>query len=121
MKESFRIDAGHRVGDGDGGQTAATKESPESDAGHRVGDGDGGQTAAIIEGIVADAGHCVGGAIVDDAVGNDEGTSGIGGIVRVATILTRHLGIAVHNIVVQRLTAGSDGREVVSPHTLRNG
>ena len=57
--EGLKTDAGHAVGDGDGGQVAASIEGTIADTGHAVWDGDGGQTAAPIEGIVADAGHTV--------------------------------------------------------------
>ena len=40
-------DAGHRVGNDDGGQAATIIEGLVANAGHRVGDGDGGQAAAI--------------------------------------------------------------------------
>ena len=53
-------DACHAVGDGDGGQAAATTKGIVADAGHAVGDGDGCQAAAIIECPVTDSGHAVG-------------------------------------------------------------
>ena len=37
------------VGNGDGGQTAATREAPFSQTRDGVGNGDGGQTAATLE------------------------------------------------------------------------
>ena len=40
-------DAGHRIGNGNGGQAAAISKGIIANAGHRVGDGDGGQAAAI--------------------------------------------------------------------------
>ena len=53
-------DARHAVGDGDGFQVAAARESRTADARHAVGDGDGWQAAAAIKSIVADARHAVG-------------------------------------------------------------
>ena len=48
-RESILADARHAVGDGNGGQAAASIESIIADACHAVGDGDGGQAAAFIE------------------------------------------------------------------------
>lgn len=41
------------VGNGDGGQTAATKEAPISQTRDGVANGDGGQTAATLESIIS--------------------------------------------------------------------
>ena len=58
-REGIAADAFHAVGDGDGGQAAATFEGTVADAGHAVGDGDGDQALTISKGTVADAGHAV--------------------------------------------------------------
>ena len=83
VSEGPVADAGHAVGDGDGGQEPTVLESGEADAchafwdvdggqivaaieshladiGHAIRDGNGGQSVPIIEGKVADAGHAVG-------------------------------------------------------------
>ena len=58
--ESRTADACHAVGDGDGCQAAAARESAIIDGCHAVGDGDGCQSAAAIESKTADACHAVG-------------------------------------------------------------
>ena len=59
-KERIVTDAGHTVGDDDGGQAAAIPEGIVADACHTATDGNGGQAATFPEGMVADAGHAIG-------------------------------------------------------------
>ena len=59
-RESIIADACHAVGDGDGGQTATARESRTADARHAVGEGDGGQAVAVAESSITDACHAVG-------------------------------------------------------------
>ena len=50
-------DTGHGIGDGHGGQAAATIESIASDGGHRIGDGHGGKASAFLESTTSDVGN----------------------------------------------------------------
>ena len=59
-RESITADARHAVGDGHGGQAAATRESRTADARYAVGNGHGGQAAATRESKTADARHALG-------------------------------------------------------------
>ena len=58
--ERLRINARYAVGDGDGGQARAAKESIIANTRHAVGDGDGGQARTTIESIITNTRHAVG-------------------------------------------------------------
>ena len=73
--ESPISDARHGVTDGYGGKAAATLESTASDNLNGVGNGDGGKAAATRESIVADARHGVSCPIICHRVGNDHTAS----------------------------------------------
>ena len=62
--EAFKSQTRDGVGNGDGGQTAAIIEAPSSQSRDGVGNGDGGQTAATIEALISQT---------RDGVGNGDG------------------------------------------------
>ena len=59
-KESPVSNVRHALRDGDGGEAAATRESTASNARHALGDGDGGEAAAIRESSDSNARHALG-------------------------------------------------------------
>ena len=58
------------VGNGDGGQTAATMKAFSSQTRDGVGNGDGGQTATLMEAVSAQTRDGIGYTIIDYCFGN---------------------------------------------------
>ena len=90
-RESIFSNARHALGDGDGGEVAAIRESPLFNARHALGDVDGGESAATMESTVSNARH----AIVHPLVGHRGGDVDGAGILIfiVATAFVCHFGL----------------------------
>ena len=114
--EGIITDAGDGIGDDDRGESEARIKGTIMDTSDGVGNGDVPVISAIPESTIPDAGDGVCCAIVCHGC-RDCKTARKRGIVRRSIIifyLVRYLCIAIHNVVVKRLSARGNSGEVVS-------
>ena len=96
--------ARHALGEGDGGQAAAIRESILSDARHALGNGDGGQAAATLESFFSNARHSIGLAIIGDGGGDGDCSSVFVGVTITRTSSIRHRQVGIGGNVVVNTT-----------------